>query len=214
MKEKINNIAGAILAGGNNSRMRGYNKAFLKIGNSTIIERSLNILKDIFSEVIIVTNSPQDYEGYNKDCRIISDLIKDIGPLGGVFSALSETTKEAVFFVACDMPSLHNELIRQQLEYFKTKSCDALLPRVNYFLEPLHAIYKKNLADAICRFAKENGNYSIREFLKTVNVCYWDLEDTIFYRDIFRNVNTEKDARVIQGLRYEDKIKGKIKGLA
>ncbi len=214
MKKKINDIAGAILAGGNNNRMRGNNKAFLRIGNSPIIERSLNILGDIFSEIIIVANSPREYERYSKDCRIISDLIKDIGPLGGIFSALSETTKEAVFFVACDMPFLHNEPIRQQLEYFKSESCAALVPKINDFLEPLHAIYKKNLADDIRRFVRENDKYSVRSFLKTVNVCYWDLEDTGFYRDIFRNVNTEEDAAAIQGLSYEDKAEGKIKGLA
>jgi len=187
------NIAAAILAGGHNSRMRGENKAFLKIEGIFIIERSLNILKDIFPEIIIVTNFVQEYERYKKDCCVISDLIRDIGPLGGIYSALAQTTKEAVFFVACDMPFLHNELIRQQLEHFKTKNCNALVPKIGSSIEPLHAIYKKDLADDIHRFIKDNGNYSLRSFLKTVNVCYWNLKDTSLNSKIFKNINTKED---------------------
>ena len=62
----------------------------------------------IFKEVILVTNSPEDYVLFENECRIIPDIIKDKGPLGGIHSALSNTAKKAVFFVACDMPYLHN----------------------------------------------------------------------------------------------------------
>ncbi len=211
---KAENIAAAILAGGRNSRMGGVNKAFIRINGVPVIKIALGILKKSFDEIIIVANSPHSFKLYQKVALITEDLIKDVGPLGGIHSALSMTSKEAVFFVACDMPFLHNGLIQQQLDYFKTKDCNVLVPRISNFIEPIHSIYKKNLADGIVRFVKENGNYSIRSFLKTVNVCYWDLEDTFFHRNIFRNVNTEEDVRVIQGLGYEDKIKGKIKGLA
>ncbi len=214
MKKKVSNISAAVLAGGKNSRMLGLNKAFIQINNTSIIQRTIGLLKEIFDEIILVTNSTECFGLCGKGVVITEDIIKDIGPLGGIYSALSITSKDAVFFVACDMPFLHNGLIRQQLEYFKTRDCNVLVPRVSNFIEPLHSIYKKNLADDIVRFVKENGNYSIRSFLKTVNVYYWDLEDTFFHRNIFRNVNTEEDVRIIQGLGYEDKIKGKIKGLA
>ncbi len=197
-------MAGAILAGGKNSRMAGKNKAFIQIYDKPIIQRTAHLLKGIFEEVILSTNSAQDFSSY-KDIIVKVDLIKDVGPLGGIHSVLSVTSKAAVFFVGCDMPFLHNEMILQQIEYFKKRDCSALVPRINDFIEPLHAIYKKDIAGNIISFVRKKGSYSIRDFLKTVNVYYWDLEDTSFNRGIFKNINTEEDARA---------IKSEIKGLA
>ena len=199
---KETEIAAGILAGGKNSRMQGRNKAFIKMEGVSIIEKTIVLFEDIFDEIIIVTNSPNDYKEYARRVVIAEDEIKDIGPLGGIHAGLSKTSKRAVFFAACDMPFLHNGLIRQQLEYFKTKDCDALVPKAGNFIEPLHAIYKKNMADDIRCSLKESSDYSIKSFLKTVDVCYWDLESPHFHRDIFKNVNTEEDIRAIQGLQY------------
>jgi molybdopterin-guanine dinucleotide biosynthesis protein A len=54
------NMTGIILAGGKNSRM-GMEKAFLKIGGIRLIDRILGVYKEIFTEIIIVTNEPLAY---------------------------------------------------------------------------------------------------------------------------------------------------------
>jgi len=198
LKKKVSDIAAAVLAGGMNSRMAGQNKCFIEIYGKPIISRTVELLGGIFEEVILATNSPQEYKSYKKTVVMVGDIIKGAGPLSGIHSVLSVAKEEAVFFVACDMPFLHNEMIRRQLEYFKTKNCGALVPKVGNFIEPLHAIYKNNLAVDIRRFVKEGSNYSIRSFLKTVNVCYWHLEENPFHRNIFKNINTEEDARAVR----------------
>lgn len=193
-------IGAGILAGGKNSRVHGRNKSFINIEGTPIIERTILLFEGVFDEIILITNSPNDYKEYARRVVIAEDEIKNAGPLGGIHAGLSKTSKKAVFFTACDMPFLHNGFIQQQLEHFKIKDCNALVPSIRGFTEPLHAIYKKNLTDDIGCFVKDNSNYSIRSFLKTINVCYWDLEDTFFHRNIFRNINTEEDVRAIQGL--------------
>ena len=159
---RVTNIAGAILAGGKNSRMSGLNKAFIRINGIFIFQRTLRLFKKIFDEIIIVTNCPQDFASYKKDVTLVTDTIKGIGPLGGIHAALSVTSKKAVFFVACDMPFLHNALIRRQIKCFNKVECDCLLPRVGSFIESLHAIYKKPLKENINNFVKDNNDYSIR----------------------------------------------------
>ena len=52
-------ITGIILSGGKSSRI-DENKSFLKIGNKTIIERILELMKSIFTNVIIITNTLDD----------------------------------------------------------------------------------------------------------------------------------------------------------
>ena len=59
-----NDITGIILAGGKSTRM-GQNKSLLKIGEYTIIERVVNLLKPLFPELILITNNPEEYSFLN-----------------------------------------------------------------------------------------------------------------------------------------------------
>ena len=57
-------ISGVILSGGQNRRMRGLNKAFIDIDGKIIIDKTITLFKDLFKEVIIVTNCPEEYRKY------------------------------------------------------------------------------------------------------------------------------------------------------
>lgn len=191
------NIACAILAGGKNSRIGGKNKAFLKINEKFFLENITEILGKIFDEIIIVTNNPEEYDFIKDKYFIIKDKIKNIGPLGGIYSALLQTTKEAVFIVACDMPYLHGDVIQKEINTFNIFNCDAVVPRINHYIEPLHSIYKKNIADNLYSFIKNSKNYSVKKFLKIINVNYLDIEDNDFYKKVFTNINTPEDIEKI-----------------
>ena len=58
--EKVKNVAGVILAGGRSSRYR-ENKALAKVHGVPLIERVLNVMRPIFSHLIIITNTPDEY---------------------------------------------------------------------------------------------------------------------------------------------------------
>lgn len=198
---KVAPIAAAILAGGKNSRMEGKNKAFIRIAGITLLQRTLDILKNMSEEVIIVTNRPSDFLAYKKDSIIIEDLIKGAGPLGGIHSALSATSKEAVFFVACDMPNLHNAFILRLLDYFEKSDFDVVVPRIGLSPEPLSGIYRKGLKIRLEAFLDSNKDYSIKNFLRTVNTGYLDLEDSHLNRKIFSNLNSPQDIKnLMEGL--------------
>jgi len=91
------------------------------------------------------------------------------------------------------MPFLHNALIRRQIKCFSETNCDCLIPRLGASIEPLHSVYKKYLKDKINSFVKVSNDYSIRSFLETINVCYWDLKNSRLNRKIFNNLNTKED---------------------
>lgn len=195
MKDRETEIASGILAGGKNIRMRGRNKAFIDIGGAPIIEKTIRLFEGMFDEIILVTNSPGDYKEYAERIIIIEDEIKGAGPLGGIHAALSKTTKRAVFFAACDMPFLHNGLIRRQMSCFNEIECDCMIPRIADSIEPLHGIYKRELKSDISNFLKTKGSRSIRDFLKTVYTFYLDLASSPPNRRIFRNLNTPDDLK-------------------
>lgn len=189
----MSGVAAAILAGGKNTRMKGRNKAFIPIGGVPIIKRNLDILNKLFKEAIIVTNSPEEFSEFKKNSIIITDLIKNCGPLGGIYSALSATKKDAVFFTACDMPNLNTLLIKRLVKYFESSDFDVLLPRINLSVEYLYGIYKKELKEKLKVFLAKGKDYSVRGFLATVKVGYLDLKDSLLNRKIFSNLNTPQD---------------------
>lgn len=186
-------IAGVILAGGKNTRIGGKCKAFIQLNNKSFFNIITSTLEQIFNEIIIVTNNPSDFTAFINKYSIITDEIKNIGPLGGIYSALYYCSAEAIFIVPCDMPYLNKELIEKQIEFYTKSDCDTLIPRMGSFIEPLHAIYKKTINNRLQSFIKETQDYSIRKFLKLINVQYMDIENNKLNRQAFTNINTNED---------------------
>ena len=187
----MKDIAGIVLAGGKNSRYHGFDKSFLKKGKSTFIGHTLCIFRELFTEIIIITNQPHAYNKF-AEAIITEDLIKDIGPLGGIYTALKTTTQPAIFVVSCDMPYLDQSMIKLLSKHYELSQPDILMPRINGDIEPLHAIYSKK----IIPFIEKNidiGNYTIRDVFPLVNIQYIDMPSTPANVKYFTNVNSPDD---------------------
>jgi molybdopterin-guanine dinucleotide biosynthesis protein A len=184
-------IACAILAGGKNSRMGGKSKALLKLNKIPLIQQAINILSTMFNQIIIVTNCPREYVSYNNKAQIITDIIKEAGPLGGIYAALSYSSAKSVFFIACDMPYLHNELIEKQVRLFNNFTNEVLVPHTSGHLQPLHAIYSVNLVTQIETFFSDNSKHSLQRFLSTVDTFNLNLHTK--YLKVFTNINTPQE---------------------
>ena len=198
---QYDSIDAAVLSGGKNSRMNGANKAFIELDGKRILDNALEILGTLFSNTIIVTNTPEHYSKYQKSSLIISDIIKDVGPIGGIHAALSSTDKQGVFFMACDMPNLHNALVRKLADKFIEGGHDAVIARSVKGVEPLFGVYAKSITSRIEEYVKEGCGYSLKRFLERINTFYLDVDNA----DVFCNVNTPEDIK-----RYEDKDKGMV----
>jgi len=205
MGEKNMDLAAVILSGGKSSRMGGQDKAMIEIAGMPIVENTIDILESIFDEILIVTNDIRNYE--YSGIRVVRDVIKDIGPLGGIYTGLSSVNKEAVFFVACDMPFLRRDVVLNIINAFKNSDCDVLLPRVGDRIEPLCAVYKSFLKGEIHKYICANQDYAIKRFLKDVKAGYLECGNNDFYTHAFKNVNTPEDAREIM-LFGENKLNG------
>ncbi|MCJ7448434.1 MAG: molybdenum cofactor guanylyltransferase [Bacteroidales bacterium] len=185
------NISGVILAGGDNKRFGGQPKAKIIIGGRAIISRIAVTIEDIFDEIIIVTNVPAEFKEFSH-FRIISDLFQNAGPLGGLHAAMKTTSKEAVFVFAGDMPFLEKQLITNQINRFAEEKCNALVPQVNDFTEPLHSIYSNSILNKLEKYLNE-GTYAVREFLERIDVKYMRLPDSDVTIRSFTNINYPSD---------------------
>jgi len=193
-------LTGVILAGGKSSRM-GVNKSFLKLGNQTIIERIVDLMKSIFTEVIIVTNTPDEYKFLN--LPLYEDIYKWKGPLAGIHSALTHSKTDIIFVLSCDVPLMSKEMIEHIIEYKTDKSivfCEAA-----GYHQPLVGVYSKKILSEIEKFISNNemSDKSFHQFLKMVDAEIIHPEKLSFYKDeIFFNVNRPEDYEQLK-LKYE-----------
>lgn len=139
-------MTGVILSGGKCTRM-GSNKAFLKINGERLIDRTIRIFRELFSEVMVVTNEPLRY--LDLDVEIARDIFPGKGPLGGIFTGLFYATYSHAFISACDMPFINPELIACMTTC--RANHDIVVPRTAEGFQPLHAIYARTCMPEIRR---------------------------------------------------------------
>lgn len=154
-----------ILAGGKSTRMK-YNKAFVKLNNKPLIEIILSELKTIFNDSItVITNEPELYKYLNVDLKV--DLVKDKGPLGGIYTGLVESKSFHNFFVPCDMPFVKGEAIEYLID--EKDEYDVIVPFIKGYIEPLCGIYSKNCIKPIEECLSE-GKLRVKSFYDRVKV--------------------------------------------
>lgn len=193
-------MTGIILAGGKSTRM-GFNKALLEVNGTKLIDHIVKPFKDIFEEVIIVTNDIATYEYLN--VRVVRDVMEKGGSIVGVFSGLLSASNQYSFVAACDMPCLNKELILHLSSL--AKGFDAVVPFYGDSYEPLHAVYSKSCLKPISNLIS-SGNLKIADLFTQVKVRKVKEEDLKRFDPeliSFTNMNTKEDLdRLYQLSRY------------
>lgn len=136
---KTPSVTGIILAGGESRRMGGINKALLEVGGRRIVQWVADSLTELFREVIVITNSPEDFRFLG--LPMFQDRVPGCGSLGGLYTGLSYCSGDYGFLVACDMPFLRQDVISYMVGMIAAQ--DVVIPRVRGHLEPLHALYSR-----------------------------------------------------------------------
>jgi molybdopterin-guanine dinucleotide biosynthesis protein A len=190
MNPRLKGITGIILAGGKSSRY-GMNKALVEINGVRLIERVIRVMESIFEHLIIIANTPHDYAYLQ--LPMYEELIKGLGPLGGILTGLEAISDDAGFVVACDMPFLNADLVRYMVDM--RDDYYAVVPKITWKIEALHALYNKRCLPVI-RELIESQEYQAIKFFDRIRVRYVE-EDEIRASDphlrSFFNVNSPRE---------------------
>jgi len=183
-----------ILAGGKSSRM-GFDKQFLKLQDKYVIEIIAEKLKEIFSEIIIVTGRPEEYVKYG--FKLVEDEVRNFGPLAGIHVGLKNSGSIYNYVVACDMPFINLKYIRYMMQLIDGSDgrVDGVITRLGDWIEPFNAFYSQNLIGRI-EESMRNGKRQINLMLQDANVLYVsEAKAREFSPDweMFTNINTFKD---------------------
>lgn len=192
--DKIKGVTGVILAGGSSRRM-GTNKALLELEGVALIEHIYRKLATLFQEVIIVTNTPADYDFI--PCRKVSDVFTAAGSIAGLHAGLVHSSFDTIFVTACDMPNLDSDLIRHLHSLHGEHA--ATIPFSQGGQEPLHAFYSRSCSNVFSAAIKQ-GDRKILEIIKQLDVKLipWDrIKSLPGAAHSFLNVNTPEEFRQI-----------------
>ncbi len=185
-------IGALILMGGKNSRMNGNVKGLLKIKNSTFLEKIRETLND-FSSIYLSINDKfskeqkQNFE--NMGFKIIEDIYKEIGPLGGIYSSLLNCKEEYLFITACDMPFITKNSIEVLCNKVDKNTDGVVFYDKNNKLYPLGAIYSKNVLPIIEEMI-EKKYYKLSYLIEKSNFVKINIEKTDIPLKVLSNINT------------------------
>jgi len=192
-------VTGVLLAGGKSRRM-GEDKRYLVVGEQTLLERGLDVLRSIFQEVLVVI--AQDSPPLDVDTRVVRDLVSDCGSLGGIYTGLIQATTPYIFVVACDMPFLNQTVIAQFTS--RRATADIVMAKLAARLHPMHALYGKRCLPALEQMIRAR-QLKIQEMVShaSLRVRYVTEADLLTLDPSgrsFQNVNTPADLAVARSL--------------
>jgi len=198
-------ITGILLAGGKSLRM-GVNKSFLEYNGKYIIEHIHDKLKSLFEKVIIITNSPAEYEFL--DSEMSEDIYKEKGPLGGIHTGLTCSTTDKNFIISCDVPLVSIELIN----YIIMQSGNAQITAVKAdgHVQKLCGLYNKDCLNKIEDIIKDcHLNTDVQGKSKCMVSRLIDCSDSKIIHESeipfstkyqFLNLNKMEDFNILQGM--------------
>jgi molybdopterin-guanine dinucleotide biosynthesis protein A len=191
----------AILAGGKSSRL-GANKAFVEVGGKPIIERIIERVEPLGSELILITNTPAEYT--HLGLPVFVDLMAGKATLGGVYTAIACASNDYTLIVSCDQPFLNPRLLEYLISLREGYDVVVPLNRENY-PQSMQAIYGKRCLEPI-RQRLEADRLKVIGFFSDVRVrevAGEEIDQFDPHRYSFVNVNTPEDLEEAQRLATE-----------
>jgi len=183
-------VTGVILAGGKSRRM-GRDKAFLPFGRGLLIERVIEVMRQVTDDVILITNTPGQYQRFG--LPMFSDVTPEAGSLGGIYSGLTYAKTPHSLCLACDMPFVKPAFLRFLCD--TVGDADVVIPRNAEDFQPLCALYAQACREPI-RQKIDAGRLKITGFFDRVRVrviegellARYDPHDVMFF-----NANTPEE---------------------
>ncbi len=182
-------ITGIILAGGKSSRM-GTDKGLLMLNGKAFIQSSIDALKPLVSEIIIVSDNP-DYDAFGY--KRVQDVIKNAGPVAGIYAGLEASITNFNLILSCDIPLVNSEILKKLVAAIDGNTQIIQIESEGKSM-PLIALYKKEVGTVFKVFLKQNEK-RLRKAIKGCTHKNIVLNKKEAYCTL--NVNTQDELKAI-----------------
>ena len=169
-------ITGIILSGGKSSRM-GTDKGFLMYAGKSFIEHSIEALRSLVSNIIIVSNN-EEY---------------DVFGLKRIYSGLKFSSTAYNLVLSCDIPLIKTQILERLINAIDV---DAQVIQIESDGKsmPLIALYKKSCEHTFLKLLNDGE----RRLQFAVNKCH--VKNVVLNKEeelFTQNINTQKELKAI-----------------
>ena len=186
-------ILGVVLAGGKSQRF-GEDKSQVKLANKLLINYILSEIIDEFNELLIISNNSIEFQK-SKKISVINDFKKDLGPLGGVLSAMKwvKDNNKAYQWISTfptDTPFFKNSILKNFFKKIHPEDGKLFFIKSN---NTRHNIFGLWSIDLISKLEKdlEKGERKVESWANSVGVNTINMQ--FEKNDPFFNINTKED---------------------
>lgn len=189
------NIKGLVLCGGHSKRM-GKDKGRIEYFNRPQVEHVYDLLDSFCSETFVSIREDQANMSHLENMKKIIDVEKNLGPLGGLYSAFALYPDDAWLVMACDMPfvkesDLNFLISKRNIE----KKATCFYNEEKNWPEPLCTIWEPGILKEI-EEAKTRGKLCPRKILMNT-----DAEFIVPLNvNCIKNINSVEDLNGLDGL--------------
>ncbi len=134
-----------VLAGGRSSRM-GQDKSRIVYQGQPQSLRVLELMGELGLPAFLSLREDQWREEHRGDLPILFDQFRNLGPIGGILTAMQAYPEAAWLVIACDLPYLRRPVLEHILEKRRpSKMATAFRSSLDGLPEPLCAIYEPSI---------------------------------------------------------------------
>ena len=190
-----NNILGVVLAGGKSQRF-GEDKSQVKLGDKLLIDYILSEIIDEFNEVLVVSNNLIDFKQSEK-ISLIKDFKKDLGPLGGVLTAMKwvkDNNKDYQWISTfpVDTPFFKNEILKDFLKRINIEEGKLFFINSNDTRHNIFGLWSLDLMDKL-EEDLDKGERKVEVWANNIGVKNINMK--FENKDPFFNINTKEDLK-------------------
>lgn len=187
-----------VLAGGQGRRFEDGEKALATVGDRSILARSVDVARRVTDRTPILALATEDQRERYDDVlagavRYVYDAPGEAGPVAGIRSAVEASDATWLFVLGCDMPLVEEPAIAW-LAAQRDETTDAVVPRTDNEIHPLHAWYRRTAVQtAIESDLTEHSLRALLDRLTVMVVSTADVPKTARLERSLYNVNTRGD---------------------
>lgn len=196
--DKSNRLLGVILAGGASTRMGGYDKFLLPMGEKRILDHIVERLSPQVDALVLNTNTTD----ISTELAILPDRGNSMGPLSGLYTVLryaKDNGYSKIVSVASDTPFIPHDLVVRFMEQPDNR---LVVAKSDDRLHPIIGLWDVTLLQDVKR-ALERPQLKVMSFVKNNNASevVWDQA-----LDPFFNINTAEDLEKAKKLAHQGQL--------
>tara|TARA_B100001063_G_scaffold125456_1_gene117301 strand:- start:184 stop:792 length:609 start_codon:yes stop_codon:yes gene_type:complete len=188
-----NNILGVVLAGGKSQRF-GEDKCQVKLGDRLLIDYILSEITDEFEEILLVANNSINFKK-SKNITLINDFKKNLGPLGGVLTAMKwvkENNKnyQWISTFPADTPFFKTHILKKFLQAINFNENKLFFIKSNNTRHNIFGLWSIDLLDKL-EEDLDKGERKVEIWANSIGVKSIDMH--FENKDPFFNINTKEE---------------------